>query len=83
MTQRIAKQRIITFSNYENDEIHALTHMEFHQQVTAQDKTLDDITPGGEWADYVWQWALSKDQAIANHFDKIDEWQMNPDKKTY
>ena len=34
-------------------------------------------------ADWVWQFADSKEQAIAQHEDKIDEWQNDYSKETY
>jgi len=34
-------------------------------------------------ADWVWQFAESPEQAIAQHHDKVDEWHFNPYKDTY
>jgi hypothetical protein len=33
--------------------------------------------------DWVWQYAENPEQAKAQHFDKLDEWEQNPDKETY
>ena len=34
-------------------------------------------------ADWVWQFADNKKQARAQHDDKVDTWQANPDLETY
>ena len=33
--------------------------------------------------DYVWQFAPDKATACAQHFDKLDEWEIDPTKHTY
>lgn len=69
---RIAKRRFITFTEYTHDTPRVLTEMEYFQQVTLPGKTLDDICESGEYADFIWQWALSKSDAIAQHESKLD-----------
>ena len=34
-------------------------------------------------SDWVWQFADNEQQAISQHFTKLDEWEINPDKDTY
>jgi len=34
-------------------------------------------------ADWVWQFAESKQDAIYQHASKVDQWQANPNKTTY
>ena len=37
-----------------------------------------------EWADdWVWQFAPDKETACAQHDEKMDEWEMDPEKHTY
>jgi hypothetical protein len=36
-----------------------------------------------EAEDFVWQFAPDKETAIFLHFEKLDDWENNPDKETY
>lgn len=84
-----AKKRFLTVTTYMDDEILCFTEMEYHnltfvngQSVPLED-AIYDLTEGDEYSDYVWQWAEDKSSAISQHHDKIDEYQMNPNKATY
>jgi len=44
----------------------------------------DDISHAtDDVSDWVWQWAPDKETARMQHFDKLDEWEMDPTKDTY
>lgn len=34
-------------------------------------------------ADWVWQYADSKEQAVSQHIEKLDEWEKDPTKYCY
>ena len=33
--------------------------------------------------EFVWQWAVNRETAIAAHIHKVEEWENNPTKETY
>ena len=48
------------------------------------EEDLKDIEHPCNWADdWVWQFAPDKDTARIQHDNKMDEWEMNPEKDTY
>ena len=69
----MAQQRFLTFISYDNDAIQCLSNAEFGYT----DPTEID------WSEFVWQFAVSKEQAIEQHLMKMDEWQENPNRETY
>lgn len=85
MTTR-AKQRFLTILLEGRDEIIALTEMEHFQKTSMIGIDLEEHlqrTYNDDWSDFVWQWATSKEQAIAQHNDKVDAWELDPTKETY
>lgn len=72
-------RRFVTFTTYDNEDPQAMTEAEFNVARFATDV---------DWADYVWQFAESKEQAIAQHDAKLDEYQADinagrAEKRTY
>ncbi|MBL4795775.1 MAG: hypothetical protein JKY50_00015 [Oleispira sp.] len=70
-------KRFVTYETYCGETV-ALTEDEF-----SLIPNLDDHAHPKEIADWVWQWAKGKEQAIKQHVTKVDEWQANPNKETY
>ena len=70
--------RFITYitegSAYDTDSVKCMSEREYIECIE-----LDH----GDWAEWVWQYAVDKKSAIAQHFEKHDAWQENPEKDTY
>ena len=66
------KQRFLTIDTYQNGTL-AFAESDNWQAALGN----DDV------ADWVWQFADSKEQAIAQHAVKHDEWEADPLKETY
>lgn len=71
-------QRFVSFIAIAQDEVDAMTHEEFLKAKESPTFLADQ-----DWDEWVWQFAESKEQAIAQHFAKIEEWEANPNKETY
>ena len=63
--------RFMSCYTLETDQIEAFKETEDWQ--TAQDRA----------DEFVWQFATDRKQAIAQHFNKLDEWENDPTKHTY
>ena len=71
--------RFVTFITCEQDDILCMTEEEFKSA-----KANDDPSVASDlWDEWIWQFADSKEQAIAQHVEKMDEWEKNPSKETY
>lgn len=71
--------RFVTYITVDGDKIRCMTEDEFKKAKADGDDSVD----GSFWDEWVWQFADSKEQAIAQHMTKMDEWHANPDKETY
>lgn len=69
--------RFVTYETNCGDVV-ALTEAEFKGV-----PSLDDHAAPKTIADWVWQLADTKDQAISQHSSKVDAWEADPSKKTY
>lgn len=56
--------RFVTFIAYDNEDVQCLT----------RDEYLDEPSQSENWEEWIWQFADSKEQAIAQHYAKHDEW---------
>lgn len=75
----MTKPRFVTYITYDDDDVRCLTHQEFlDKKATDDPEVFSD-----HWDEWVWQFADSKEQAIAQHFVKMDEWYANLDRETY
>lgn len=72
-------QRFVTYIPDFSDEVRCLTQEEFRAAKAANDPEVVSDT----WDEWVWQMAPSKQEAIRQHFAKMDEWYKNPDKEVY
>lgn len=72
-------QRFVTYIPDFADEVRCLTQEEFHAAKAVNDPEV----ASGAWEEWVWQMAASKQEAIRQHFTKMDEWHQNPDKEVY
>lgn len=73
------KRRYISFLVDPQAEIRALSETEYHKA-----GSLDSTLAEGETiADWVWQFADNRAEAIAQHNTKVDAWEANSDKATY
>ena len=61
---------------YNDDHVQCFSQAEYKTSQIAKD-TISDAS------EYVWQFAETKQQAINQHFDKFEEWEINPNKETY
>lgn len=59
--------------------LEAYPQEEFHAAKAVNDPEV----ASGAWEEWVWQMAASKQEAIRQHFTKMDEWHQNPDKEVY
>lgn len=73
------KQRFVTFLREGSDDVECLTHEEFLSKKQSQDQ----IVAGEDWDEWVWQFALTKEEAISQHFEKMDLWHKDPTRETY
>lgn len=71
-------QKFVSFYKLESDEIGAMSEEEFREA-----KADPDFLANHTWDEWVWQLAESKEQAIAQHFDKLDAWELDPTKEVY
>lgn len=82
---RIAKRRYISIGLDVGDII-AWSEHEYYAHLSGNAVYFDEavlLATGHNPCDYVWQWALNHDDAISNHEAKLDEWEENPNKRTY
>lgn len=56
--------RFVTFVTYDCEDVQCLSAEEFREDMSVMDN----------FEEWVWQFADSKEQAIAQHFAKHDEW---------
>lgn len=63
--------RYLTTYSLERDKVECFTEQDdYHKAIDNAD-------------DWVWQYAPDRAAAIAQHFEKLDEWEANPHKRTY
>lgn len=67
--------RFVSFFDADENANCAMTEAEFHASEEAKLRATRD-----EW---VWQFAASHEQAIAQHEEKFEAWERDPTKRTY
>lgn len=70
------KPRFVTYRVSSASAVECMTEAEF-----AEFKASPEFT--NDWDEWVWQYADSKAEAIANHDAKLDAWHVDPTKATY
>jgi len=70
-------ERFVTYEK-ELHVIECMSEAEFREF-----KASDRADECNDWHEYVWQFAPDKEAAIAQHDEKHDEWQENPNSDTY
>lgn len=65
--------RYITFLTDEDNDIQCMSEAEFRAAAR----------PLPSWAEWVWQYADSHDQAVDQHFEKMEAYERNPNLETY
>jgi hypothetical protein len=76
--------RFVTFLTYDCDDVQCLTEEEI--RVLKEDGSHESVV--SDWEEWVWQFADSVEQAIAQHASKMDEYEadnnaLRPIKETY
>ena len=70
-------KRFVTYiDDRDTDTVLCMSESDFKQNSAASAIISDS-------AEYVWQFANSKEQAISQHFAKHDAWRQNPEMATY
>ena len=72
------KQRFVTYiEDQDTDTVLCMSEEEFDKSGPEANLIVF------ESAEFVWQFADSKAQAISQHFDKHNDWRADPEKATY
>lgn len=71
--------RFVTFLEYGSDEVRALSEAQFKEAKHAQ----DPLVSNDGWEEWVWQFAETSEQAIQQHWEKMNAWHQDPDRETY